>query len=340
MDFLKINGGYGEGGGQIVRSAITLSCITKQPIHLENIRKNRKNEGLKAQHLTAIRILQKISKADVIGAKIGSTELKFIPGNVENLELIEDVKTAGSISLILQVLIPVVSISQKKLSLIIKGGTDVLWSPSMDYTQHVVKEAYSRMGIEFSVEIIKRGYYPKGNGEVKLEVYPSKIKSLTLSKRETNNLKLKCTFSKISIDVIKEKIEMIKEKISKANFNVEIEIKEEEAIDSGASLLIYSIDKNSIIGIDGLFDNKKQNFDLDFEKFNNSLGVDESLADMLVVPASLGINKTVFEVKEITEHLETNLFVTSKITGCKYGIGKTSEGFEVIIQGVSNSSIK
>jgi RNA 3'-terminal phosphate cyclase (ATP) len=333
MDFLKINGGHGEGGGQIIRSAITLSCITKQPIHLENIRKNRKNEGLKAQHLTAIQILQKISKADVIGAKI-------VPGNVENLELIEDVKTAGSISLILQVLIPVVSISQKKLSLIIKGGTDVLWSPSMDYTQYVLKEAYSRMGIEFSIEIIKRGYYPKGNGEVKLEVYPSKIKSLTLSKRETNNLKLKCTFSKISIDVIKEKIEMIKEKISKANFNVEIEIKEEEALDSGASLLIYSIDKNSIIGIDGLFDNKKQNFDLDFEKFNNSLGVDESLADMLVVPASLGINKTVFQVKEITEHLETNLFVTSKITGCKYGIGKTSEGFEVIIQGVSNSSIK
>ena len=340
MDFLKINGGHGEGGGQIIRSAITLSCITKQPIHLENIRKNRKNEGLKAQHLTAIRILQKISKADVIGAKIGSTELKFIPGNVENLELIEDVKTAGSISLILQVLIPVVSISQKKLSLIIKGGTDVLWSPSMDYTQHVLKEAYSRMGIEFSIEIIKRGYYPKGRGEVKLEVYPSKIKSLTLSKRETNNLKLKCTFSKISIDVIKEKIEIIKEKIRKANFNVEIEIKEQEAIDSGASLLIYSIDKNSIIGIDGLFDKKKQNFNLDFEKFNNSLGVDESLADMLVVPASLGINKTVFQVKEITKHLETNLFVTSKITGCKYGIGKTSEGFEVIIQGVSNSSIK
>ena len=340
MDFLKINGGYGEGGGQIIRSAITLSCITKQPIHLENIRKNRKDKGLKPQHLTAIRILQKISKADVIGAEIGSTELKFIPGDVKNLELIEDVKTAGSISLILQVLIPVVSISQKKLSLIIKGGTDVLWSPSMDYTQHVLKEAYSRIGIEFSIEIIKRGYYPKGNGEVKLEVYPSKIKSLTLSKKETKNLKLKCTFSKISINVIKEKIDEIKEKMREEKFNVEVEIKEEEAIDSGASVLIYSIDKNSIIGIDGLFDNKKQNFDLDFEKFNNSLGVDESLADMLVVPASLGINKTVFQVKEITEHLETNLFVTSKITGCKYGIGKTSEGFEVIIQGVSNSSIK
>ena len=336
MNFLKINGEHGEGGGQIIRSAITLSCITNQAIHLENIRKNRKEGGLKAQHLTAIKILQKISNANVIGAKIGSTELKFIPGNVESLELIEDVKTAGSISLILQVLIPVVSILQKKLILIIKGGTDVLWSPSMNYTQYVLKEAYSRMGIEFSIKITNRGYYPKGGGEVKLEVYPSKIKSINLLERKSNNFKLVCTFSKISIKTIKEKIEKIKEKI-----NVKIEIKEEEAIDSGASLLIYSIDNNSIIGIDALFDKKTQNFDLDLDKIiDNSLGLDEKLADMIVVPASLTKGKTVFRVKEITNHLETNLFVTSKISGCKYGIGKISEGFEVIIEGVSNSSIK
>jgi len=114
MDFLKINGGFGEGGGQIIRSAISLSCITKQPIHLENIRKNRKIPGLRPQHLTTIKILQKITNAKVIGAEIGSIDLKFIPNNIESLELIEDVGTAGSISLILQVLIPIVAISQKK----------------------------------------------------------------------------------------------------------------------------------------------------------------------------------------------------------------------------------
>ncbi len=106
-------------------------------------------------------------------------------------------------------------------------------------------------------------------------------------------------------------------------------------------MLIYSIDNNSIIGIDALFDKKTQNFDLDLDKIiDNSLGLDEKLADMIVVPASLTKGKTVFRVKEITNHLETNLFVTSKISGCKYGIGKISEGFEVIIEGVSNSSIK
>jgi len=193
VDFLKINGGYGEGGGQIIRSAIALSCITKQPIHLENIRKNRKVLGLRPQHLTAIKILQKVANAKVIGAEIGSTELKFIPGNIENLELDEDIGTAGSISLILQVLIPVVAISQKKLNLTIKGGTDVLWSPSIDYTQHVLRDAYSRMGIEFSLKLSKRGYYPKGGGEINLQVYPSHVKSISFLERKTNSAKLICT---------------------------------------------------------------------------------------------------------------------------------------------------
>ena len=341
MQFLKINGGYGEGGGQIIRSAIALACITKQSIHLENIRKNRKVPGLRPQHLTAITILQKISNAKVTGANIGSTELKFIPGNIESLELSEYIGTAGSISLILQVLIPVVAISQKKLSLTIKGGTDVLWSPCFDYTQHVLKNAYSRMGIKFFLELTKRGYYPKGSGEVKLQVFPSNLKSTSFLKRKTNNVKLICTFSKISVEKIEKEVERIKKKLTDENFNVETEIKNQEAIDPGASLLIYSIDENSIIGVDSLFDKKTQSFDLNFDKFiKNSQGVDENLADMLVVPASLGLGKTTFLVRNITKHLETNLFVTSKITGCKYGIGKSTNGFEVIIEGISNSSVK
>ena len=341
MNFLKINGAHGEGGGQIVRSAITLSCITNQPIYLENIRKNRKNGGLKPQHLTAIKILQKISNAKVIGNKLGSTELKFIPGEIKNSELIEDVKTAGSIALILQVLIPAVSISKKKLSLIVKGGTDVLWSPTMNYTNYVLKEAYSRIGITFDLKITKRGYFPKGGGEIKLEVCPANVKSINFSKRKIQKLKLKCTFSKIPISVIKENVKKIEEEIKKNNFEIDVEIKEEEAIDSGASILIYSIVDNLIFGIDGLFDKKIQKFDLKIEEIlDNFFGVDKNLADMLVVPLSLGSDKTKFEVSEITKHLETNLFVTSKITGCRYGIGKTSKGFEVIIEGVSNTSIK
>jgi len=340
MNFLKINGGHGEGGGQIIRSAIALSCITKKPIHLENIRKNRKISGLRPQHLTAITILQKIANAKVIGAEIGSTELKFIPGDIENLDLEADVGTAGSIPLILQVLIPVVALSQKKLDLKIKGGTDVLWSPSIDYTQHVLREAYSKMGIKFSFELCKRGYYPKGDGEINLQINPSNVKSISFSKRKTNDVKLICSFSKLANEEIENKIKEIVKKLNAANLIVDVEIKSEEALDSGASLLIYSIDDGSIIGIDALYDKKTHDFDLDIDKFIQSYSIDDNLADMIVVPASLANGKTIFQVKEITKHLETNLFVTSKITGCKYGIGKTSNGFDIIIEGISNSSIK
>ncbi|NND86188.1 MAG: RNA 3'-phosphate cyclase [Nitrosopumilus sp.] len=341
MDFLKINGAYGEGGGQIIRSAITISCVTKQPIHIENIRINRKVPGLRPQHLTAIKILKKISNAQVIGAEIGSTEIKFIPKKIESLELNEDVGTAGSISLILQSIIPVVAISKNKINLIIKGGTNVLWSPTIYYTLNVLREAYFRMGIEFSLKVIKQGYYPKGGGQVNLQVYPANLKPILLTKRNSKKVKIVCTFSKIPIEKIKNEIKIIKNKLINEKFDVDIDIHNQEAIDSGASLLIFGIDENSIIGVDCLFDKKLQKFDIDFDGFlQNSLSVDENLADMLVVPASLTNKKSIFQVRSISKHLETNLFVTSKITGCKYGIGKIPDGFEVIIEGVSDSSIK
>lgn len=340
MDFLKINGGYGEGGGQIIRSAITLCCITKKPIHIENIRKNRKIAGLRPQHVTAIKILQKISNADVTGCEVGSTELKFYPKDIKSLTLSEDVGTAGSTTLILQTIIPLAVILEKKLEIKIKGGTDVLWSPTANYTQKILKEALQRMGIKFTVEIIKRGYFPKGGGEVKLQVFPSKINPISFSKITTNQAKILCSFSKIPIKKIQEKIIKVKNKL-KENFITEIEICEEDAINSGSSLLVYGIDNNSIFGLDSLFDKKNQEFDLDIEKFTDkSFAIDENLADMLIVPASLASGKTILEVKEITSHLETNLFVTSKITGCKYGIGKLSKGYQIIIEGVSDSCIK
>ena len=341
MDFLKINGEFGEGGGQIIRTAITLSCITKQPIIIENIRKNRKIPGLRAQHLTAIKILKKICDADVEGAKIGSTSLKFVPGNVKSCNLIEDVGTAGSISLVLQVLIPVAAICQKKLNLTIKGGTDTLWNPTIDYTQYVLREAYSRMGIKFSIKLIKRGYYPKGGGEINLDVLPSNVKSISLYKRKTKNVKLLCSFSNLPNELIINQVKSIERKLTEKKFIVQTQINEENAIDSGASLLIFSVDEESIIGVDSIFDNKTEKFNLDLENFTqNNLGVDERLADMLVLPASLTNEMTIFRVNNISKHLETNLFVTSKITGCKYGIGKLSDGFEIRIEGVSNTNIK
>ncbi len=274
--------------------------------------------------------------------EIGSTSIRFSPHDVESCVLEENIGTAGSISLLLQVIIPAVAITGKKLNLSIIGGTDVLWSPTCNYTKYVLAEAYSRLGIDFSMNIKKRGYYPKGGGIVDIEVFPSKnIVPINLLQRKTKDVKLFCSFSKISKDVIMNSVENTKKEIEKKGFSVITDVKEETAIDHGSSILVFSEDSDSIIGSDGLFDSKKgkfsENISNDFLTCN--LGVDNHLADMLVLPASLSKDMSVFRVQKITKHLETNLYVTSKITGCKYGIGKLDDGYEVRITGNSDTSI-
>ncbi|MGQ0790874.1 MAG: RNA 3'-terminal phosphate cyclase [Nitrosopumilaceae archaeon] len=342
MDFLKIDGSYGEGGGQIVRSAVTLSSITKKPILIENIRKERRIPGLRPQHLTAIKLLAKICNADVDGLNVGSTSIKFIPKNVESKTIDENIGTAGSISLILQVLIPAVSISKKSLKLSIIGGTDVPWSPTSDYTKYVLKEAYSRMGINFSMEIKKRGYYPRGGGQVELEVYPSeKLKPISLTQRQTKSVKLFCSYSDLSLDRIKNEVQEAENLLRDANLSVESEIKKETALNKGGSMLVYAHDSNSIVGSDGLTDTTTELAKSISKNFIRCyLGADNHLSDMLVLPASLVNETSFYRIKEITKHLETNLYVTSKITGCKYGIGKLDDGFEVRIIGNSDTAIQ
>jgi RNA 3'-terminal phosphate cyclase (ATP) len=198
------------------------------------------------------------------------------------------------------------------------------------------------MGINCSINVKKRGYYPKGGGIIELEVLPSeKINSIILNTRKTKNVKLMCTFSKLSEELINNQVIHIEKKFIENNFSIEIQVKKEPALDSGSSMMISSIDNDSIIGIDSLFNKKTEKFDLDLDKFiQNKHSVDEHLADMLVLPASLAMGMTVFQVDNISKHLETNLFVASKITGCKYGIGKLRDGYEVRIEGISYSSIK
>lgn len=344
MDPLKIDGSFGEGGGQILRSAVTLSCVTKRPIQINNIRQNRKPAGLKPQHLTTIKILAKICNATVEGLHVGSTLIKFYPNDLQNMRIKENVGTAGSIPLVLQALIPTISIAKKKLELYILGGTDVLWSPTMDYTKYVLAEAYARIGIEFSLKIQKRGYYPKGGGIAELTVFPcKKLQNLVLTKRDKKDAQVICTYSKVDSKVLLHAVDNVQKKLEKNGFAVRAKINEEDAIDRGASLLVFNHDLNSIIGADELFDHKRK---MEFGTkstthfLDSELGVDSHLSDMLVIPLSLTDGISIFTVKEISSHLETNLYITSKITGCKYGIGKIKDGFEVRIEGNSDSRVQ
>jgi RNA 3'-terminal phosphate cyclase (GTP) len=181
---LTIDGSYLEGGGQIARTAIALSAVTREPCKIINIRKGRPVPGLKAQHLSALRAASKICNGNLKGDQIGSVEVEFYPQEISGGKQEIDVGTAGSVTLVLQTLVPVCLYAKKKTTLEIIGGTHVPFSPSSDYFQHIFCHYLKEMGIETFFQIEKFGFYPKGGGKVKFEINPiKKLKPLFLEEQ-------------------------------------------------------------------------------------------------------------------------------------------------------------
>ncbi|MCW7080759.1 MAG: RNA 3'-terminal phosphate cyclase [Candidatus Methanospirare jalkutatii] len=169
---IEVDGSFGEGGGQIIRTAVALSAITGEPVEIRNIRANRPNPGLQAQHLNAVKAVAAMTDAETEGLKLRSTRLKFVPQSRKALRTEIDIGTAGSITLLLQCIIPVALFADGETKLRIIGGTDVKWSPPIDFYRFVFAKALAEMGCEVQISLLKRGYYPKGGGVVDVSVKP------------------------------------------------------------------------------------------------------------------------------------------------------------------------
>jgi len=170
---IEMDGSFGEGGGQILRTALALSVIFKRPLTLHHIRAKRKNPGLGHQHRMAVTALAKISGAKVEGNVIGSQKLTFIPGEVCPGDYHFPIGTAGSVTLLLQALLLPLCLSQMGFRLVLEGGTHVPWSPPYHYLSEVLFPTLHFMGISVGGRIDQWGWYPKGGGVIQVEVQPS-----------------------------------------------------------------------------------------------------------------------------------------------------------------------
>src|SRR3990172_4196982 len=168
---ITINGSMGEGGGQIVRTALALSSITGQPFRITNIRQARKDPGLKPQHVHCVKALQQLCSAKADGAEIGSREILYIPGKISAKNITIDIGTAGSMTLLLQAVLLPCLFAQKSHTLTIIGGTDTEWSMPIDYFTNVIVPQYRRVA-GINVKLLKRGYYPKGGGQIEISIKP------------------------------------------------------------------------------------------------------------------------------------------------------------------------
>ncbi len=178
-----IDGSYGEGGGQILRTAVALSCILGEDVRVINIRKGRTKPGLKNQHIHGIKLAAEMCGAGVDGLELGSTELSFSPSRIKGGNYSVCIKTAGSITLVLQVALPIALASGERVRIDVTGGTDVPFSPPVDYYAHVLFPLLSRFGARINARVIERGYYSKGGGRVIVEIEPRPLAHISLLSR-------------------------------------------------------------------------------------------------------------------------------------------------------------
>jgi RNA 3'-terminal phosphate cyclase (ATP) len=170
---VEIDGSIGEGGGQILRSALALSLVTGKPCSLKNIRAGRKKPGLLRQHLTALNAAAEVSSAMVEGGALGSRELFFDPGSVRAGSYRFSVGTAGSTTLVLQTVLPALVIASDPSEIVLEGGTHNPFAPPFDFLDRVLLPVLSRMGPRVRAELERPGFYPAGGGVFRIAVEPA-----------------------------------------------------------------------------------------------------------------------------------------------------------------------
>ncbi len=184
---ITIDGSFGEGGGQILRTSLALSLVTGQPFRIEKVRAGRKNPGLLRQHLTAVNAAAEIGQAEVAGAAIGSTQLSFAPGRVAHGDYHFAIGTAGSATLVLQTVLPALLIAEaqdQQTRLTLEGGTHNPFAPPFDFLSKAFLPLVNRMGARVEAKLERYGFYPAGGGKLEVAITPvKKLERIELNER-------------------------------------------------------------------------------------------------------------------------------------------------------------
>jgi len=324
---LTIDGSKGEAGGQILRTAIGLSCVTGKPVRIFNIRKGRPVPGLKAQHLKGIEAAAKLCNAQATGLKIGSKEIEFHPNEIKKDSLSVNVGTAGSVTLLLQTLMIPASLAEKEMTFEIIGGTHVLWSPTTGYFRHVFCEFLGKMGVNVESETLAYGFYPKGAGKIRVIIKPvPSLIPISLTSRGKHILTE--AWSSASKDLEKSRVaERQLEVAEKILGKLEKRSKYVPSLSSGSTLTLASFFGNCFLGSSAVGERGKSPEKIGEEaalvlKNNMDSGacLDEWMADQILPYMALTKGKSEVSVAEVTRHAKTNISVIEKFLDVKFKV--------------------
>ncbi|MGD8902211.1 MAG: RNA 3'-terminal phosphate cyclase [Anaerolineae bacterium] len=335
---IVIDGSYGEGGGQILRTSLTLSAITGEPVRIEGIRAGRRKPGLMPQHLTAVRAAKRICNAEVEGAKRNAQDLVYRPrtapqAGTYTFDVAQAVKggSAGSVCLILQTVLLPLALAEGSSQVTLVGGTHVAWSPPYDYVKRVYLPALDRMGIAAKVSIKNWGWYPIGGGRIQAfiqgrepgeaaQIPDSSIINQTLSVRGTLlRVRGLSASSNLPKHIRMRQQGAALQALRSNSVNARIDVQAAPSKGKGTVVFLWAEFEGATAGFTALgklgkpaehVAEEAADRLLDFLRGNAVL--DRHLADQLVLPLALASGPSHFSTEAVTGHLLTNAWVVNQ----------------------------
>jgi len=342
---LSIDGSYGEGGGQILRTSLALSCILGRPFEIINIRRARKKPGLQPQHLMAVKAAAAISNASCNGATLSSTAIQFRPtavnGGDYSFDVSEKTGSAGSTSLIFQTILLPLLFAQRSSRISVTGGTHVPWSPTFHYLQFVFLPILSQLGVNIDLELGKWGWYPVGKGTIRTRVNPvEEIKPISMVERgvlaRVNGIS---AISNLPRDIgVRQRNKTINA-LEQRGISSDIEIMSAQSSGKGTLVFLRAEFGNVIAGFDALGAIGKRAEEVAdeacqglFDYLDTAGALDPHLADQIIPYLALARGTSEFTTSRITLHLLTNVWVIQRFMDVDIQVeGKEGEEGKVMV---------
>jgi len=330
---LTIDGSFGEGGGQILRTSLSLAALTGKDVTIENVRAGREKPGLRPQHLTGALAVAEICGAEIQGAEVGSTRLIFKPhairpGNYE-FDVSKIRASAGSVNLILQTVLWPLAFAGKTSRLVIKGGTHVPHAPTFNYIDEIFLPTVARMGLICHYRMERAGYYPIGGGEVRVDVQPVQaLKPLTLVERSKSmSVELTSVVSNLPEHIAERQLNTGISRLKSLGLQPTGETTEYPSPGKGTVFFVLASFGDARAGFQSLGELRKpaeavaDDACKEFAAYRKSgMALDKHLADQLIIPIALADGLSKLTTCEITQHLVTNIAVVERFLDARFEV--------------------
>lgn len=331
---LTIDGSYGEGGGQILRTCLSLAAILGRPVRIVNIRAGRKQPGLRPQHVQAVKAAAAVCDARLQGVHEHSRELLFEPRSVPRSGSYRfEIGTAGSATLVLQTVLIPLSLAGQPSEVTVRGGTHVAWSPPFHYLAEVYLPAIAPLGFRAEATLVRWGFYPRGGGEIVLKIWPHDTPGAVTPawarpRGALRRLLVLSAAAQVGKQVAARQAKRAYNRLTAVGLQPEARLINPRSAGPGTCLFVLAEYEGGVrAGFTG-FGRRgypaervaDDAVDLFLRHQRTTAAVDRYLADQLVLPLAMAGQPLSYETSAITQHLLTNVWVVTRFLDCRFEV--------------------